>query len=168
MTQPRAMNHAGITVTDIDEAVKWYQDVFGCTVVMAPLEAQEDGSHFSDIIADIFGAGFESMRIAHLATANGVGIELFQFSNPKTTRREENFEYWRTGIFHICITDPDVEGLAKRIEETGGKLRSKIWSLWIDKPYRVCYCEDPWGNIVELNSHSYEQIWANFSPPHEP
>ncbi len=166
MTLPRTMNHVGLTVTDIYAAVQWYQDVFDCTVVMAPIEAQEDGSHFSDIVADIFGAGFESFRIAHLSTANGVGIELFQFGQPKTIRREDNFEYWKTGIFHICLTDPDIETLARRIDETGGKQRSKVWHLWPDKPYKVCYCEDPWSNIVELSSHSYEQTWANFNPPH--
>ncbi len=35
MTMPRAMNHFGLTVTDIDAAVQWYQDVFDCTLVMA-------------------------------------------------------------------------------------------------------------------------------------
>ncbi len=43
MSTPRAMNHAGLTVTDIDAAVEWYCDVLGCTVVMAPMEAHEDG-----------------------------------------------------------------------------------------------------------------------------
>ena len=95
-----------------------------------------------------------------------MGIELFQFGQPETIRREDNFEYWKTGIFHFCLTDPDIETLARRIDETGGKQRSKVWQLWPDKPYKVCYCEDPWGNIVELSSHSYEQTWANFIPPH--
>ena len=47
------MNHVGITVTDIYEAVEWYQDVFDCTVVMAPIESKEDGSHFSGIVSHI-------------------------------------------------------------------------------------------------------------------
>ena len=166
MSTPRAFNHVGLTVTDINAAVEWYRDVLGCTVVMAPMEAQEDGSHFADIVADIFGAGWERFYIAHLSAANGVGIELFQFDQPKTTRRDNNFEYWKTGIFHICLTDPDIEGLAKRIDDSGGKQRSKVWQLWPDKACKVCYCEDPWGNIVELSSHSYEQTWANFNPPH--
>ena len=168
MTYPRAFNHVGITVTDIDAAVRWYQKVIGCTVVMPPIDAMEDGSHFSNIIADIFGKGFKRLSIAHLSTAEGIGIELFQFHKPKSTRRKQNFDYAKTGIFHICVTDPDIHGLAKKIAKSGGKQRSKIWKLWPDKPYAVCYCEDPWGNIVELSSHGYTQTWANFTDPHRP
>jgi catechol 2,3-dioxygenase-like lactoylglutathione lyase family enzyme len=168
MRYPRTMNHVGITVTDIGAAVEWYCETFGCSVLMAPIGAKEDGSHFSDIIADIFGPGFGEMRLAHLATGDGVGIELFEFTNPKSVQREDNFEYWKAGIFHICMTDPDIEGLAKRIAETGGKQRSKVWRLFDDKPYKVCYCQDPWGNIIELSSHNYVQVWSNYDQPHQP
>ena len=168
MTHPRAFNHVGITVTDIDEGVRWYERVLGCQVVMPPMDAREDGSHFARIVADIFGKGFKRLRIAHLSTAEGVGIELFQFYRPRSTLRKPNFDYARTGIFHICITDPDIRGLAKKIAKSGGKRRSKIWKLWPDKPYEVCYCQDPWGNIIELNTHGYTQIWANFAAPHKP
>ena len=168
MVYPRNINHVCITVTDIDAAVKWYQDLFGCTVIMAPIAAADDGGYFAEIIEDIFGPGFGEMKLAHLATGDGVGIELFQFANPKSERREDNFEYWKTGIFHICLTDPEIETLAKRIDESGGKQRSKVWKLWPDKPYKVCYCEDPWGNIIELSSHSYEQTWSNYDRPHQP
>ena len=81
---------------------------------------------------------------------------------------ENNFEFWKTGIFHICVTDPEIELLAERIGKTGGRQRSKVWKLWPDKPYRVCYCEDPWGNVVEISSHSYEQTWANYYNAHKP
>ena len=108
------------------------------------------------------------MKLAHLATGDGVGIEIFEFSNPKSVLPEDNFEFWKAGIFHICLTDPEIEKLAKRIDESGGKQRSKVWKLWPDKPYKVCYCQDPWGNIVELSSHSYVQTWSNYDQPHKP
>lgn len=168
MTHPRAFNHVGLTVTDIDKAVRWYRKVFGCSLVMPPVEANVDGSHFGNIVGDIFGKPLKKMKLAHLTTAEGIGIELFQFVTPKTTRRRKNFDYAPTGIFHFCVTDPDVKGLARTIARTGGKLRSKIWKLWPDKPYEVCYCEDPWGNIIEINSHPYTHIWANYAKPHEP
>ena len=55
MVYPRNMNHVGISVTDIDAAVKWYQNLFGCTVLIAPIAAADDGGYFAEIIADIFG-----------------------------------------------------------------------------------------------------------------
>jgi hypothetical protein len=26
---------------------------------------------------------------------------------------------------------------------------------------KICFCEDPFGNVIEIYSHSYEQFWAN-------
>jgi catechol-2,3-dioxygenase len=26
---------------------------------------------------------------------------------------------------------------------------------------KFCFCEDPFGNIIEIYSHNYEQFWAN-------
>lgn len=48
----------------------------------------------------------------------------------------------------------------QRIVVTGGKQRSKIWQLFADKPYKIVYCEDPFGNIVEIYSHSVEHVGA--------
>lgn len=161
MVYPRAFSHIGITVTDLDKAVEWYQQLLGCYVLMPQTEILEDDSQIGRLCTDIFGTGFKSFRIAHLTTCDGIGLELFAFANPKSERRENNFEYWKTGIFHFCVTDPDIEGLAKRIAESGGKHRSQIWRLFPDRPYKMTYCEDPWGNILEIYTHSYEQIYSN-------
>ncbi len=38
-----------------------------------------------------------------------------------------------------------------------------MWELFPGEPYRCCYCEDPFGNVVELYSHGHERVWANRS-----
>ena len=43
------------------------------------------------------------------------------------------FEYWKSDFFHICITDPDIEELCKKISGSGSKKRSKIWDIALDK-----------------------------------
>ena len=168
MMAAKTMNHVGITVTDIQAATDWYIEVLGCNVLMNPAHIPDDGGYFSEIVSDIFGKGFKSIKMAHLVTGDGIGIELFEFTKAKSVIPENNFEFWKTGIFHICLTEPNIEKLAQQIEKTGGKKRSKVWQLWPEKPYKVCYCEDPWGNIIELSSHSYEQTWSNFEIPHNP
>jgi predicted enzyme related to lactoylglutathione lyase len=55
------------------------------------------------------------------------------------------------------VTDPDIEGLCKKISEGGGRQRSKIWEIVPDKGIRIAFCEDPFGNIIEIYDHSYEQ-----------
>ncbi len=167
MTLPPAMNHIGITVPDIDAAFAWYRDVMGCYVLAAPSEANNDETYFGSILNDIFGKNFGGMKLAHLATVDGVGIELFQFTKPKTYAPDNTFEYWRTGVFHICLTALDIEATAKKIAANGGKQLSKVWKLFANKDYTVCYCSDPWGTIIELSTHSYVQTWSNFQEPHK-
>jgi hypothetical protein len=72
-----------------------------------------------EMCTDVFGAGWGSFRIAHLSTGDRIGVELFQFKNQKNP--EDNFEYWKTGVFHFCVQDPNVEELAERIVAAGGK-----------------------------------------------
>ena len=65
-------------------------------------------------------------------------------------------------VFHFCVQDPDVEGLAERIVEAGGKKRMQAPRYYYpgEKPYRMIYMEDPFGNILEIYSHSYELIYS--------
>jgi lactoylglutathione lyase family protein len=108
---------------------------------------------------DVFGNGFGSFKIAHLVTSDGVGVEFFEFRNSEPA--SPKFEYWKGGIFHFCVQDPDVEGLAERIVAAGGKQRMPVRHYYPDdKPYRMVYCEDPFGNIVEIYSHSYELTYS--------
>jgi catechol-2,3-dioxygenase len=94
-----------------------------------------------------------------MSTGDRVGIELFEFRNQETP--EDNFECWKTGVFHFCIQDPDVEGLAERIIAAGGKQRMPVREYFPgEKPFRMVYMEDPFGNILEIYSHSYELTYA--------
>jgi hypothetical protein len=59
------------------------------------------------------------------------------------------------------VVDPDIEGLAKRIADSGGKQNSAVWTLLEGEPFQAVYCQDPWGNIIEIYSHSTELMYAN-------
>ncbi len=160
-TYPRILTHVGVTVTDIQAAIDWYGDVLGFPLLFGPVDLVADDSHFGMIVLDVFGPDCKRGRLAQLSGSNGVCIELFEFHDPAGEKRKNNFEYWKNGIFHFTIVEPNVEELLQRIEETGGKRRGKVWTLFPDKPYKMAYCEDPFGNIIEVYSHSTEQTWSN-------
>lgn len=155
-----SFSHIGITVPDLEKAVEFYSKAFDLYVIMGPTEVQHDDSAIGVMCDDVFGEGWGSFRIAHLSMADGTGIELFEF--PSTKEEERPFEYWRRGLFHFCVQDADVEGRVKIIESLGGKQRmSQVRKYYPDeKPYRMVYCEDPFGNIFELYSHSYELTYS--------
>jgi len=165
MKKPTAhcFNHVGVSVPDIDAAIDWYQRVFGFVLIAKPVLVENDGSHFGDLVADICGDKFGAEKIAHMVTGDGTGFELFEFVDPKPERREDTMEYWKNGFFHIAITHPDVEAKVQEIVENGGRKRSKVWELFPGEGIKVCYCEDPFGNVIEIVSHRYEQMLANRS-----
>jgi lactoylglutathione lyase family protein len=160
MSYPRCFSHIGISVTDLERAVEFYNNALGFYIIMPPTTIRHDDSAIGQMCDDVFGEGWGSFRIAHLSTGEGIGIELFEFRDAE--RRADNFEYWKTGIFHFCVKDPDVEGLVKRIEEHGGRQRMTQVRYYYpgQKPYRMVYCEDPFGNIIEIYSHSYELTYS--------
>ncbi|MDG3005315.1 VOC family protein [Paludisphaera mucosa] len=164
--QPRPITHVGVTVTDIEASIDWYRRVLGFQLLHGPVDYTAGQGHFGRLVADMLGPKVVRGRIAML-DAGGVGLELFEFSEPKADRRgaEENQEFYlhKTGTFHFCVIDPDVEGLARRIVESGGKQRSAVWEFAPGVGFYVCYCEDPFGNIVEIYSHSTPQIWSTLA-----
>lgn len=151
------LSHVGVSVPDIHAAIDWYSRLFGLVLIAEPAEVRPDGSHFGNISSDICGERYGGMKIAHMVTGDGAGFELFEFLDPKPERRADTMEYWKNGFFHIAFTDPDVEGKVAEIVAEGGLQRSQVWELVPGGGVRVCYCEDPFGNVIEIMSHRYEQ-----------
>ena len=147
-TYPRSFSHIGISVTDLDAAVKFYTEVMGWYLIMPQTTITEDDSPIGVMCTDVFGAGWGSFRIAHLSTGDRIGVGIFEFNNAE---KPEDF----------CVQDPDVEGLAEKIVAAGGKQRMPVREYFPgEKPYRMVYMEDPFGNILEIYSHSYELTYS--------
>lgn len=160
-SNPPAFAHIGVTVPDLDEAVAWYRDVLGLDLLVGPTMVEADAGHAGVVAADVFGPDFGHFRQAHLGTGNGVAIELFEFPDVEQNRAGSDFEYWKTGCFHFCIVERDIDGIAERIARSGGRRRTRAWRLFPEADYRICYCEDPFGNIVEIYTHSHERTFAS-------
>jgi catechol 2,3-dioxygenase-like lactoylglutathione lyase family enzyme len=172
LSQSKSINHVAVSFTDIDSAMRWYRDVIHMTLLVDPKEVttyekeeKKYDPHLAALIGAIFGPKLGKFKFCHMGSANGVGIELFQFLEPSSELRleENNFDYWKSGYFHICLTEPDIEGLAGKIASTGGKRRTDVMEVALGSGKKFCFCEDPFGNVIEIYSHSYEQFWASTS-----
>ncbi|VEF46753.1 glyoxalase family protein [Bacillus freudenreichii] len=157
---PRAFSHVGLNVTDMDAAISWYERVFGFSLIAPPVTFKEDGSEMGEVLTDLLGEQIKEVKIAHLSAAGGVGLELFQFIEPKSKRYSAH-DYWQGGFFHLSIIDPNIEGIVDRILTNGGKQRSKIWPAVPGTEYQMAYCEDPDGNLIEIYTHSVERMYSN-------
>jgi catechol 2,3-dioxygenase-like lactoylglutathione lyase family enzyme len=144
------ITHVGVAVPELEPAMRWYSEVLGFEPLGETTRVSEDEGHAGVVAADVLGSG--SFLQGQLVGVNGVGLELFEFEQPSAARR---------GIFHICVVAPDVAATAERIVADGGRRTSRIWPIFEGEPYVMCYCEDPFGNVVELYSHGHERVYAN-------
>jgi catechol 2,3-dioxygenase-like lactoylglutathione lyase family enzyme len=151
MTPAAAVTHVGVTVTDLDEAIRWYGEALGLEPIGPPVEVRAHEGHGGAVAADVFGARFGRFRQAHLASANGVAIELFEFLGPVPD----------STVPHVCFAVVGIERVARRIAGSGGRRRTGTLEIFKGEPYRTCFCEDPFGNVIELYSHSHERTYAN-------
>jgi catechol-2,3-dioxygenase len=165
---PRPMNHIGISVTDIDVAMNWYHRILGFTVISAPVDiAINNATSIGRLLGQMYGPEMKRVKMGHMTASNGIGLEFFQFVDPPTRRQNisnqsgQKFDYTQAGFFHICITDPNPEELVKRIVETGGQQISPVLNIFPDETYQAVYCLDPFGNLVEVMSASYERTLSN-------
>nr|WP_283188579.1 VOC family protein [Pseudomonas sp. PMCC200344] len=122
--------------------MKFYTEVMGWYLIMPPTTITEDDSAIGVMCTDVFGAGWGSFRIAHLSAGDRIYVEIFEFRNAE--KPQNNFEYWKTGIFHFCVQDPDVEGLAAKVIAAGGKQRMPVREYFpSERPYRMVYIGRP-------------------------
>ena len=161
---PLALNHVGITVPDIFAAIDWYCELFGCTHIMGP-RLMAAGEKANSETGQVLGAAFRSMLQAHLLTANGVGLELFEPLDPPPCAPQEAIAYRTPGPWHFALQHPDVDGVVERIAACGGRRHSDTHVLVPGRPWRLAYARDPWWTTIEIVSHSYAEVFANWPQP---
>lgn len=156
------MNHVGIMVGDMDKAVEFYTQALDLKIVMANTQViEERETAIGRMCVAVFGEGFKGFNIAHLVTTGGIGVELFEMKE-RAERHEVDFS--RIGIFHFCLETDDFEDVIEKTAQFGGKVRMDIMRYHPEddsKPAKMVYLEDPFGNLFELYSHTYEETYAS-------
>ncbi|PSV48205.1 VOC family protein [Photobacterium indicum] len=156
------MNHVGIMVGDMDKAVEFYTNALGLKVVMGNTKVEEEReTAIGRMCVAVFGEGFKGFNIAHLVTTDGIGIELFEM---KERQERHEVDFSRIGIFHFCLQTDDFHGVIERTKNFGGKVRMDIMRYHPEdnnKQAKMVYLEDPFGNLFELYSHTYEETYAS-------
>jgi len=95
------MNHVGILVGDMTQAVEFYTQALGLQIVMDKTPVMEEReTAIGRMCIAVFGEGFKGFSIAHLVTQDGIGFELFEMQE-RSDRHPVDFS--RIGIFHFCL-----------------------------------------------------------------
>jgi len=143
--------HTNIVAKDWNRLVRFYQEVFGCTVV--PPERDLKGSWVEKATAVPGG----QMRGVHLRlpgpSDEGPTLEIFQYN-----RMEERpaTAINRPGFAHLAFLVEDVKAAKEAVIAAGGGVVGEIVSVPIPPAGTVefVYLTDPEGNILELQHWS--------------
>ena len=159
----RVLNHIALHVPDLDAAIEWYTKLFGFRRLRNPICCDRSTDPCAPIFR-VYDNKLHKVKLAFLATGNGVGFELFQFIDPPMSEPAE-FNYTRGGVFHLAITDPDPEALLERAIKAGARQIGEAVvpaSCEGEGERQVAlYMQDPWGNVIEACSCSFEKMMAN-------
>ena len=155
-----------VAVDDLDKAAEFYGKHFGFRRIRDDRMTDQAEEGAESPIFKIYGTQLRKVKIAFLATGNGVGFEIFQFIDPPVKPADElnkdwtlEQQYQRGGLFHIAITAPDPDGVADRACADGATRVGETVTLYDGD--KALYLRDPWGNVVEILSCSFEQLMAN-------
>jgi catechol 2,3-dioxygenase-like lactoylglutathione lyase family enzyme len=159
------VDHVGLTVPDLDAAVRFYADVVGGHELyrLGPFDAAElprmpDGRDWTDAHINVPGA---RLTIAMLQIGPNLMLELFQYERPAGQSRTppRNCDW---GGHHIAFKVANLEAAKDHLARHGCRLMAG--PIVLDQgpcaTTRVNYVLDPWGNqleLVEYTSQAFER-----------
>lgn len=147
MPSPAPIHHIGITVPDLDAAVRFLTEGLGCTLAFtAPGRAAMTDEAAARINV---APGSRIAGMAMLRTGSGF-LELFAFDFPGGTRPAA--PRWNEGGAHIALAVGDLEAALARAVAAGGHALGPIARS--ESPgfagMRWVYVAAPWGQTFEL------------------
>jgi len=136
--------HAGVTVLDMDAALRFYRDGLGLHVY---LDRVLDAEYLRQVLDLDFGA----MRAVYMTIPGGGFLELLEYHDIEklsAAARPQDF-----GAGHVCLYVDGIDELADRLLAYGGTSRSAGPVDITSGPNagaRSIYMRDPDGYSVEL------------------
>ena len=147
-------DHVGLTVPDLEEAVRFYTDVIGGVELyrLGPFDAAEippsdDGRDWTDAHLDVPGA---RLQFAVLRLGEDFMLELFEYARPDDASRTppRNCD---VGGHHLALKVADIDAASAFLRERGVRLLERIEvEEGPTAGQRANYFLDPFGNYLEL------------------
>lgn len=153
----RGIDHIGITVPDVKQAIAFFETVVGCRRAMSFGPISDDKGTFMTDVLDV-DAKAVIQEIALVRCGNGSNIEIFQYTAPdQKTPAIRNSDI---GGHHIAFYVDDVAAAKTYLDAKG--VRTFFGPLPIDQGpaagQTILYFLAPWG--LQLEAISYPKGMA--------
>lgn len=163
------MQHVGFTVPDMDQAVRFFEEVFGGVTVLSTGLVDVDDAYMQHRLGVPGNCRIEDIKVLRLG--NGSNLEIFSYSGDPdpTADLKRNSQ---PGGFHLAFQVDDAHEAATRLRAAGvdvldgpnyvdaGPMAGLTW----------CYLRSPWGQYLEIVSmdgplgHERDGGLAQWSP----
>lgn len=139
--------HTALCVPDVDEAVAWYRDVLGLSVLSSPylMEGPEIAHDMGELVpspvavkAAIIGVPDESDRV----------IEVIGYPNAPGRDRPPDASLVDHGFTHVALLCDDVAATRADLEAKG--VRFLVAGIAGVAGLRTTWLADPWDNVFIL------------------
>ncbi|MBR2188083.1 MAG: VOC family protein [Eubacterium sp.] len=154
-------SHIGLSVPDVQAAIKFYSEVFGWKHIAGPMKIEKGGrgSDFTDTLYGRNGKEWKSFLLVHMITPDKVGIEMMQFEENHPA--EDDLDFNTNGIFHFGVETGDIKGLVEEVIAHGGEQVTDYHPMPCPDimghtvEYNAVFVKDPFGNIIEIYTYPY-------------
>jgi len=158
----RGIEHIGITVSDIDQAAKYFVETLGGKPICEVLYEPVSGPDLERALGVPKGASIE--RSVHLRIGEGPNIELFKYT---ADEQREGVRPCDFGLQHFAVYVDDIDAVAERVRKAGGEVLGEVDALpdFESGPgNRFVYTRLPWGGTMELITIPSAQVYEAKTP----
>jgi catechol 2,3-dioxygenase-like lactoylglutathione lyase family enzyme len=145
------MQHVGFTVPDLDQAVRFFETMFGAVQCLSTGLIDVDDTYMVRRLGVPGNRRIEDIRV--LRVGNGTNLEIFKYSG-ELESDEPLKRNSQPGGFHLAFQVDDCNTAAERLRAAGVEV--------LDGPNFVdsgpmagltwCYLRAPWGQFLEIVS----------------
>lgn len=139
-----AVDHTGITVSDVEESLAFWRDVLG-------FELSHRAHHTGELASEVTGVQGAEILIAVLK-GYGHKIELLEYVQPKDRSMRLDRRACDVGSMHVALTVDRLDAMVEAIAAAGWTPPGSAQTLTSgpNAGKRVVYVRDPDGNTIEL------------------
>jgi catechol 2,3-dioxygenase-like lactoylglutathione lyase family enzyme len=160
----RHVDHVGLTVPDIDQAVDFFVEQFGAE----ELYRSTRGPDPSFMRENFEVQDDAALTLSMLRVPPNLNIELFEWSG--SGRRADPPRASDAGGHHLCFVVDDVDAATEHLARVPGvRILGSVKQVGDDSPHvagnRWTYFVTPWGSLLELVDRSRVQSPPRFVGP---
>src|SRR6266481_2701326 len=139
-----AADHTGITVSNLEHSLEFWQNVLG-------FEFSHRAHQTSEMASEITGVACAEIKLAVVKAPGGHKIELLEYLAP-ADRKKVDVRPCDVGSVHVALTVDKLDAILEKIAASGWKAAGKPQTLKTgpNAGKRVVYVRDPDGTTIEF------------------